>query len=66
MVHTAKGQLDAHKLITHGSPLIHMQETAKIYGFYNNSCTVRDNVGLPAGQPALAWMVKVGEMKYLN
>ena len=45
---------------THGS------HTAKIYGHYNSSCNIRHYVGLPAGQPVMAEVVEVSEMKYMN
>ena len=42
----------------------HSVNTAKIYGYYNNSSNERHHAGLPTCQLAMTLMVKVNEEKY--
>ena len=44
----------------------HAGKTGKVFGHHNNSCNVRHHVDLPAGQPAMTWMIIVGEIKTKN
>ena len=44
----------------------HAGNIPKIYGFYNNFCNVRCQVGVPHGQPAMTCMGKVGKRKDMN